>query len=195
MAFFSDALANDPKRQYRFVLYIDTLGSPSEIIWFASKAEKPKMEIKETEHKYLNHSFFFPGGIAWSPVKITIVDPVSPDAAANTAAIIRASGYSPPANANDTTTISKHAAVTRLGGVKIAQIDSVGQHIEEWTLKNAWIQKFEPGELDYEGDKLSTIDLTFRYDWAVLKTLVKSTTGVKLPDNVTPGDGDEFWQI
>jgi len=168
MAFWTDATLQDPKRQYRFVV---TLGNmPSGATWFAKTAKKPEISISEVEHNFLNHKFYYPGRAEWSTCEVTLADPVSPDAAAATAAIIQASGYSPPKNALDTTTISKRAAVAALGSVVISQIDSAGNAIETWTLWNAFITNVTYGDLDYSGDEMTEISMTFRYDWAILRT-------------------------
>ena len=118
-----------------------------------------------------------------------MVDPVSPDAAANTAAIITAAGYHPPDTPNDTTTMSKAAAVTALGVVEIEQIDSNGDMLERWTLWNAFITGVSYGDLSYEDDSLTEVTLTLRYDWAKLETRVGSqTTGL-------PKGTKEFWKV
>ena len=43
--------------------------------------------------------------------------------------------------------------------------------LEKWTLRNAWVQKITPSELDYENEELSTIEIVLVYDWAELKVL------------------------
>ena len=92
--------------------------------------KKPEISISTIEHNFLNHRFYYPGRAEWAEVTVTLVDPVSPDAAINTAAIIRASGYNPPKDVTDTATISKNAAVAAMGTVVISQIDSLGNAVE-----------------------------------------------------------------
>ena len=168
MAFWTDAVLQDPKRKYRFIV---TLGNmPNGATWYAKTVKKPKFSITETEHKFLNHTFYYPGRVEWETIECTLVDPVSPDAAAATAAIIQASGYSPPANVNDQRTISKKDATSALNSVVISQIDSEGNSVETWRLWNAWLQDVDYGELSYDDDDMSEIALTIRYDWAILET-------------------------
>ena len=75
-------------------------------------------------------------------------------------------GYTLPANENTLTTVEKQRSL--FGDVHIDQIDADGNSIERWTLRQAWVRDFTQSDLDYEADELSTIDLTFRYDWAEL---------------------------
>ena len=191
MAFWTDAQNKDPKRAFRFLVQLNSMENGA--TWYAKAVTKPQIEIKESNHKFLNHTFYYPGSTEWNTVQVTLVDPVSPDAAANTAAILLSSGYNPPKNVNDTTTISKEAAVKALGGCIIKQIDSVGDTMEKWTLENAWLQKIEYGDLSYDSDDLTEVKLTIRYDWATLETANASNTGLKTPAGNT-ADGNAFFK-
>tara|TARA_R110002110_G_scaffold323363_2_gene535698 strand:- start:1257 stop:1817 length:561 start_codon:yes stop_codon:yes gene_type:complete len=174
MAFWTNATGFDPKRGYRFTV---TLGNmPSGAQWYAKAVKKPALTITEVDHSYLNHKFYYPGRTEWDTVEVTLVDPVSPDAAANTAAILTNAGYHPPNNMNDTTTMSKAAAVASLGAVEIEQIDSQGEYLERWTLWNAFITGVSYGDLSYEDDALTEVTITLRYDWAKLETRVGAET-------------------
>jgi hypothetical protein len=166
MAFWTDATLRDPKRNYRFTVQL--LAYPAAATWYAKSVTKPKFSIGETSHMFLNHTFYYPGKIDWQTVDVTLVDPVEPDAVANTMAIIQNAGYHPPKDVTDLSTMSKSKAVGSLKGVVIKQIGSEGDQdiLEEWTLKNAFITNVDLGELSYDNEDLSTISLTFRYDWA-----------------------------
>jgi len=183
MAFWTDAQNKDPKRAFRFLVQLNNMENGA--TWYAKGVTKPQIEVKEASHKFLNHTFYYPGSTEWNTVTVTLVDPVSPDAAANTAAILQASGYAPPQNVNDTTTISKEAAVKALGGCIIKQIDSVGSPMEKWTLENAWLQKIEYGDLSYDTDDLTEVKLTIRYDWATLETANASNAPVETPNGTS----------
>jgi len=164
MAFWTDAQFEDPKRAYRFLVDIGRM--PNGATWYAKSCKKPEITISTIEHNFLNHRFYYPGRAEWGAVTITLVDPLSPDAAINTAAIIRASGYNPPKDVTDTSTISKQAAVAAMGSVVISQIDSVGNAVETWTLWNPFITSVTYGDLDYSSDEMTEITIEVRYDWA-----------------------------
>ena len=180
MAFWTDAQFEDPKRAYRFLVDIGRM--PNGATWYAKSCKKPEITISTIEHNFLNHKFYYPGRAEWADVTVTLVDPVSPDAAINTAALIRASGYNPPKNVNDAATISKQASVAALGSVRISQINSEGQAVETWTLWNPFITGVTYGDLDYSSDDMTEITIKIRYDWAIIETPLKSETGAKRPD-------------
>ena len=190
MAFWTDAQFEDPKRAYRFLVDIGRM--PNGATWYAKSCKKPEISISTVEHNFLNHKFYYPGRAEWAEVTVTLVDPVSPDAAINTAAIIRAGGYNPPKDVTDTTTISKQASVAAMGSVVISQIDSVGNALETWTLWNPFITGVTYGDLDYSSDDMTEITLTIRYDWAIIETQLSSETGATRPDG-KPVDDNTFF--
>ena len=170
------ANASDPKRKFRFLVTIGSM--PDGATWYSKSVSKPTVNVAEASHKFLNHTFYYTGGVTWDPVNITLVDPVSPDASANLSRILLESGYKPPTDINDTTTISKSAAVSAVQSVVIQQINSTGTPVETWTLNNAFITKVDyGGELSYGEDELANLTVTFRYDWASIETFFGADDG------------------
>jgi len=160
----------EPKRKYRFT--VEITGTPGNVgvLWFAKGINKPEISVESTEHKYMNHKFYYPGTVSWNDVSLTLVDPVSPDAAQMTARMIEASGYTGPGQLKGDApkTNSKASSVNAVGEVVITVIDSDGAPVEKWTLKNAFIIKVGYGDLAYGDDELTEITLDFKYDWAEL---------------------------
>ena len=165
----------EPKRKYRFTVLITGTGEAG-VLWFAKGINKPEISVEATEHKYLNHKFHFPGTVSWNDVSLTLVDPVSPDAARMTAEMLYNSGYEGPGQLKGDApkTNSKASSVGAVGQVVITVIDSEGNPLEEWRLKNAFITKVAYGELAYGDDELSEVTIDFKYDWAEL-TAAKSS--------------------
>ena len=176
MPFWTDATGKDPKRNFRFI--VELLAYPSSAKWYAKSVGKPNFSLGEAKHSYLNHTFHYPGRTTWDPIDVTLVDPVIPDAVANTMAIIQNAGYHPPADPNDISTMSKARAVGALNGVVIRQIDSEGVDMETWTLNNAFIQRVQMGQLTYDNDDLAEITLTIKYDWATCTTANASAVDI-----------------
>jgi hypothetical protein len=170
MANFWTSPNRDPKRAYRFTVTVAAFEGGA--TWYAKSASKPKFSVTSTPHKYINHTFHYPGSVEWENVTITIVDPVDPNAASAAAKILQNSGYYIPGDENaPSTTVSKKKATGALGRVTIRQIgESDTDVLEEWVLNNAWIESVNFSELSYDSEDLSTIELTVRYDWASLKT-------------------------
>ena len=169
MAFWTSeqALGNrDPKRGFRFRVQFDGLIA-GKVVWFAKKVTKPNFTITESKHAFLNHSFYFPGRVEWQEISLTLVDPVSVDAVGQTNAMIEASGYTIPKDENDLRTMSKGKSASAVNPITIVQVDGDGKDIEEWTLINPFIKSVKFGELSYEEDGLTEIELGLRYDYAV----------------------------
>ena len=199
MAFWNDKIV-EPKRKFRWLLSVG--GVPYYTI---KKVNRPTYEIAEAEHKFINHTFYFPGRVTYNTVSFTIVDTASPDAAETLKQMLYASGYALPKDENVATqTITKHGGVTALGRVTIellggggkdsqspdrtsgygaangavGGINDEGTVLEYWTLHNAWVKKIEFSELDYDGDDLTEITVELRYDYAELnQTAVSANHG------------------
>ena len=177
MAFWStnfaeDTTLKDPKRKFRFTVEFQGIqaaqGGAS--LWYAKTVSKPSFQIAASEHKYLNHTFYYPGSVTWQDVSLTLVDPVEPDMAATLSDIVVQSGYTPPTDATSLSTMSKAKAAGALGTVIITQIDSDGAPLETWTLWNAFMTEVKYGDLGYGEDDLTEMSVTLKYDWARVET-------------------------
>ena len=177
----------DPKRKFRFRVDFTGLGDAS-FMWWAKTTDKPSFTINAAEHKYLNHTFYYPGSVTWNEVSITLVDPVLPDMAASISGLIEGGGYTPPASEDSFTTMTKASAVSAIGQVTVTQFDFEGTALETWTLYNAFITDVKYGDLAYGEDDLTEITLTLRYDWA------KLVTGADTPgSSATAKEGSTFF--
>jgi hypothetical protein len=170
MAFWTEQ-ATEPKRNYRFLVEITNLGAAGadSVQWWAKTFKVHSYAVSETEHDFMDNKYYFPGRLTWEDVTLSLVDPVSPNAVALTNQVIVESGYNVKAKGdlNAPQTMSKGKAVNALGDVKVSILNSDGTTIEEWTLKNSFIKAVTFSDLAYDNDELRTIDITFRYDWAV----------------------------
>lgn len=178
----------EPKRKFRFKIIMNGLSADSSgIVWYAKKVDKPKYEISEAEHTFLTHKFYYPGRVTWQTIDMTLVDPVSPGATAQLNALIDAQGYAIPATTvGSFETMSKGKGASALGTVEIHQMDSEGDTVEKWTLKNPWIKGVQYGDLDYGAEDLVEITLTLRYDWAVCE--IRSGSGLHTVDQNVGAD-------
>jgi hypothetical protein len=171
MAFWGqsmDAGMKDPKRKFKFTVQIGDLGDNG-VVWYAKTVDKPKMTISgDATHKFLGHTFKFPGSVTWEDINITLVDPAdgTHDAAKRLLELVQGSGYKFPDAPSVLETISKPKSVASLGSIVITQIDAAGNGIEQWTLHNPFIKSVEFDGLDYSSDDLSEVTLGIVYDWA-----------------------------
>ena len=104
-SFWSDA-SLEPKRQYRFrVLFNDNSA------YTIKKVKNPAVKITETPHKFLNHTFHYPGRAEWDPIDVTFVDPSAPDQTLKLYTKLFQMGYrSPTDNSQSTFGFTKAAA-------------------------------------------------------------------------------------
>jgi hypothetical protein len=190
MAFWTTAAGRDPKRKFRFLLNIANLPEGGQ--WFVKTSDRPSITVAPTEHKFLNHTFYYPGSVTWNEVAVSLVDPVDPDMQYALADILRGSGYYIPVNASgpsrNTTTMSKSKAAAALGSVMISLIDSDGNPIESWLLNGAWISSIENSNLEYGSDDLSETTVKFKYDWATLLAEEASPQYDKSTAAISPED-------
>ena len=188
--FGQSADMKDPKRNFRFVVEFQGINDPNAggaQLWYAKTVTKPSFAINAAEHKYLNHTFYYPGDVSWNEVTVTLVDPANPDMTATLADIIQLSGYSPPASPDDLTSISKAKAASGLGTVIVRQLDAEGNDLETWTLWNSFVTDVKFGDnLEYGNDDLTELSVTMRYDWARVVTKNPSVAG---------GGGTEFFNV
>ena len=87
MAFWAENFGDggslkDPKRKFRWTVQLNGLYGDNAVVWWAKTINKPSFTIAAAEHKYLNHTFYYPGSVTWNDVTLTLVDPVAPDATA-----------------------------------------------------------------------------------------------------------------
>ena len=182
MPFWSENFANnpdmkDPKRNFRFIVEFGGINATpgGAVAWYAKTAAKPSFAIANAEHKYLNHTFYYPGSVTWNPITIVMVDPVNPDMSATFSDIITQGGYAPPTDTTALGTTSKAKAAVALGAVTVTQIDSNGNPLETWTLWNPFIEDIKYGDsLAYGDDNLTEVSVTLRYDWARIETINES---------------------
>jgi len=158
----------EPKRQHRWNLFIPS----RHLSFYVTKTTKPSFDIKETEHKYFGHSFWFPGHFTWKSVAMTLVDPFGANGTSGQLMrVLLDSGYSRPTQPTPVTLSKKEAVAALGGGVTLKQYttEANGQALvgETWDLKTPWIQSVNFGSLDYNSDAMVTVDVTIRYDYAI----------------------------
>ena len=187
--FGQDTTLKDPKRKFRFTVEFQGINAAQggALLWYANTAAKPSFTVAAAEHKYLNHTFYYPGSVTWNTISVTMVDPVDPDMTATLSDIIVASGYSPPTDANSLGSMSKAKAAGALGKVIITQIDSDGNPLETWTLWNAFVKDVKFGDLQYGEDGLQETTVELQYDWARVETINNSSAVV--------AGGNQFFQV
>lgn len=170
MSFWTEA-SIEPKRNFRFKVEITGFGDNS-VIWWVKNFKTPSYDVSETVHDFMDNKYYFPGRLTWADCTMSLVDPVSPNAAQLTNNIITTAGFKVKTATDlntdgQLTTMSKNNSVTNATkSVVVTILDSDGNMVEKWTLQNAWLKGVTFSDLSYDNDDLRTIDMTWRYDWA-----------------------------
>ena len=146
----------EPKLANRFIMEID--GIPSFMI---KTANRPKIESEVVELDHINLKRKIKGKSNWTDITITLYDPIVPSGAQSVMEWIR----------------SGHESITGRDGyadfykknIDFYMLGPVGDKIEQWTLKGAFILSANFGELDWSSNDPLMIELTLSYDYAILE--------------------------
>ena len=146
----------EPKLKNRYVMSID--GIPAYLI---KTANRPSITFEEVELNHMNVKRYVKGKGAWNDLQITLYDPIVPSASQAIMEWIRLS----------------HESVTGRDGysdfykkdVQINMLGPVGDIVEEWSLKGAWVKEATFGETDFATSEAIEITATLRYDYAILQ--------------------------
>lgn len=171
MAFWSDA-STEPLRQFRWtVTFGGTTTNLDNIVFALKKFSRPKLKVGEVTHKYLNHSFYYPGRVEWEPVTLTMAsvgeggDPGTAHLFLN---VLANSGYIIPSGVapGQRTTLSKEGFRSSIGDLEIKNLGQDGAVVEQFIIHNPFFTSIEFGELDYSSEEVLDVTATIRYDYA-----------------------------
>ena len=157
----------DPKRKFRWLVNFSELGVSE---YVAKSVTKPEWTIASTPHKFINHTFNFPGRVTWNTIDVKFADPggTDDDVATVLYNLLAQNGYAEPANADRAKqSVTKGRSTAALGRVTIQQLGGRNEDVlEEWHLRNAWASKVTFGALSYDDEGLMELGMTLVYDWA-----------------------------
>jgi hypothetical protein len=149
--------AFEPKTQNRFIMYID--GLPSYLVKATSR---PQLNIDVQTLDHINIKRKLRAGKAeWQDITITLYDPIVPSGAQAAMEWVRLSHESVTGRNGYADFYKKDLTINVLG--------PVGDYVEEWTIKGAFVNSMNPGTLDWSVGDFSTVELTISYDYAILQ--------------------------
>ena len=138
-------------------MYIE--GIPAYLI---KAANRPSIQFDTIELDHINVKRYVKGKGAWQTIDITLYDPVVPSAAQAVMEWVRLSHESVTGRDGYSDFYKKDVTFNLLG--------PVGDVVEEWTLKGAYIQNAAFNDLDWgNGTDPVDITLTLQYDYAILQ--------------------------
>jgi hypothetical protein len=147
----------EPKTKNRFIL--DIGGIPSYMI---KTANRPNIQFETITLDHINIQRKLKGKGTWQDLEITLFDPIVPSGAQAVMEWVRLS----------------HESLTGRDGyadfykkdVDIYMLGPVGDKIEQWKLKGAFISNAQFGDLDWSNaSDVAEITLTLTYDYAILE--------------------------
>ena len=148
--------AFEPKVQNRFLLEVD--GIPSFIM---KKVSRPQIECGEVVLDHINIIRKMKGKCKWGDITMTLYDPIVPSGAQAVMEWVR----------------TQHESVTGRDGyadfykkdLNIFVLGPVGDKIENWSVKGAYIKTAQFGDLDWSTETAVEIQLTLGVDYCVLE--------------------------
>jgi len=147
----------EPKVANRFIMYVD--GIPSYLI---KKAARPTIKNNETPIKHINNTRYIKGRSEWEPITLELYDPIVPSGAQAVMEWVRLHHESVTGRDGYADFYKKDVTINVLG--------PVGDKVEEWTLKGAFITSAAFGDLGWDEDATPlAIALDLRFDYAILQ--------------------------
>jgi len=148
--------AFEPKVQNRFILYSDAIPS-----FMVKAVTAPYFTDEEIKLDHINSYRKIRGKRNWENMDMTLYDPINPSGAQAVMEWVRTS----------------HESLTGRDGyadfykkdIDIYMLGPVGDKIENWKLKGAFILNAQFGELDWTSNDPAEITLTLSYDYAILE--------------------------
>lgn len=147
----------EPKMKHRFIL--DVAGIPSYLI---KTANRPSIQFETVTLDHINVKRKLKGKGEWQDIEITLFDPIVPSGAQAVMEWVRLS----------------HESLTGRDGyadfykkdIDIYMLGPVGDKIEQWKLKGAFITNATFNDLDWSNQAdPADITLTLAYDYAILE--------------------------
>ena len=146
----------EPKLKNRFVMVID--GIPAYLI---KTAARPSITFEEVEINHINVKRYVKGKGAWNTLEVTLYDPIVPSGAQAVMEWVRLHHESVTGRDGYSDFYKKDITFNVLG--------PLGDKVEEWTLKGAFITEANFNELDFASSEVADIALTLQYDYAILQ--------------------------
>ena len=153
---FDRAFDWEPKYTNRFIMYIGDI--PTYII---KAAARPSLTNGEIVLDHINVERKLKGKTRWQDVSITLYDPIVPSGAQAVMEWVRLHHESLTGRDGYSTQYKKD--------IRFNSLSPTGEIIEEWLLKGAFIADSNFGQMDWSTEESVQIELTLKYDYAVLE--------------------------
>jgi hypothetical protein len=147
--------AFEPKQSNRFILYVD--GIPSYLV---KNVARPSLTQSSKPIDHINVQRYVKGKSTWGTMSMTLYDPIVPSGAQAVMEWVRLHHESVTGRDGYLEFYKKDLTLNVLG--------PVGDKVEEWIIKGAFITQAQFGTLDWGQDNVMEIQLTIQPDYCVL---------------------------
>jgi hypothetical protein len=149
----------EPKRQNRWVVEFPADLEFAE--WMVQTASRPTVNVNETEIPFQNTSTWVAGRSTWDALSITFIDPIGPSATQKVIQWVRQCIEHSTGRMGYATNYKKN--------IVLKMLDPAGETVEKWLIEGGFVTSANFGSLDYSADDLATVELTIRFDRAILE--------------------------
>ena len=146
----------EPKLGNRFIMEINGIES-----YIIKTASRPTFTSEIVELDHINVKRKIKGKSNWDDITISLYDPIVPSGAQQVMEWVRSS--------HESLTGRDGYAAFYKKDINFFLLGPVGDKIEQWTLKGAFITQANFGELDWASNDPLSIELTLTYDYAILE--------------------------
>ena len=145
----------EPKMKNRYVMEIDNIPS-----YLVKAANRPTIQFETISLDHINVKRKLQGKADWQDLTITLYDPIVPSAAQKVMDWIRLGHESITGRRGYADFYKKDVYIRTLG--------PVGDVVEEWILKGAFVESANFGDMDWSSDAPANISITIAMDYAIL---------------------------
>jgi len=148
----------EPKKKNRWLFrFPSDLGIQQ---WWLTSGARPTITQNEVEIPFLNTSTYVLGRFTWEPITLVLKDSIGPSAAQAVMEWVRLH--------SESITGRQGYAAGYKKDVEIEMLDPTGVVVEKWVLQGTMITDANFGDLDYGDDSIADINITLRFDRAIL---------------------------
>jgi hypothetical protein len=124
-------------------------------------ANRPTINFETIKLDHINIYRKLQGKGEWQDITITLYDPIVPSAAQSVMNWIRLG--------HESITGRRGYADFYKKDIDFYMLGPVGDKVEQWKLKGAFIQAANFGDLAFDSNEPATVELTLSYDYAILE--------------------------
>ena len=148
----------EPKMKNRYYMEFTDVNLPAYLV---KAANRPTINFETIKLDHINIYRKLQGKGEWQDISITLYDPIVPSAAQGVMDWVRLG--------HESITGRRGYAEFYKKDIQFYMLGPVGDKIEQWTLKGAFIQAANFGDLSFDSNEPAQIELTLSYDYAILE--------------------------